>query len=62
MKFQPKWVMSNVASGPGKGSLFQTSGAHIWTTYFWTSSGLLRGIWLHLWMTWIPIPLADAGY
>lgn len=26
-----------------------------------TSSGLLLGSWLHLWMTWIPMPLADAG-
>lgn len=29
--------------------------------HFWTSRGRLRGIWLHLWMTWIPKPLADAG-
>lgn len=34
----------------------------LWAPDFWTSSGLFRGIWLHLWMTWIPIPLADAGY
>lgn len=34
----------------------------LWVTDFWTRSGLFRGIWLHLWMTWIPIPLADAGF
>lgn len=30
-------------------------------THLCTSSGLLLGSWLHLWMTWIPMPLADAG-
>lgn len=30
-------------------------------THLCTSSGLLLGSWLHLWITWIPMPLADAG-
>lgn len=29
--------------------------------YLWTMTGLFLGIWLHLWITRIPIPLADAG-
>ena len=29
--------------------------------YLWTMTGLFLGIWFHLWITRIPIPLADAG-
>ena len=35
--------------------------SHSMFKYLWTITGLFRGIWFHLWITRIPIPLAEAG-